>query len=84
MKKTLKKFSANMSNSDFVDLIIQLDNIDNGNLCEDDDDYLCDFYDGLYKICKNQIDNNLNNNMFLVNRGETIGNFMNFLRMVSL
>ena len=84
MKKILKKFSANMSNSDFVYLITQLDNIDNGNLCEDDDDYLCDFYNNLYKVCSKQIDSNLNNNMFLVNRGETIGNFMNFLRMVNL
>ena len=82
MKKILKKFSANMSNSDFVDLIIQLDNIDNGNLCEDDDDYLSDFYNGLYKVCNRQIDNNLNNNTFLVNRGESIGDFMNFLRMI--
>lgn len=73
-----------MSNNDFVYLIIQLDNIDNGNLCEDDDDYLSEFYNGLYKIFKNQIDINLNNNTFLVNRGETIGEFMYFLRMLNL
>ena len=84
MEKIIKEFRATMSNSDFVNLIIQLDSIDNEGLCEDDEECLCDFYNGLYKICDKQIDSNLKNGTFLVNRRQTIGDFMSFLRLVNL
>jgi hypothetical protein len=82
MRKIFKKFTLNMSDADFLNLINQLDSLDNGFLPEDDDDLLSDFYNNLYKICYNQIDKNLINNNYLNNRGQTIGEFMNFLKHI--
>lgn len=59
--KIFKKFNPQLSDSEFVDLINQLDALDNGILHESDDDALADFYDRLYKICPNQVNNNLSN-----------------------
>ena len=82
MKKIFKKFKSDMSNINFINLIVYLDSIDNGNLSEYDDDCLRDFYDNLYKICNRQIDSNMLNTTYLTNRCETIGDFMNFLRCI--
>jgi hypothetical protein len=84
MNKIFKKFKSDMSDTDFINLIVYLDSIDNGNLCEYDDDCLSYFYDSLYKICNRQIDSNISNTTYLTNRGETIGYFMNFLKQVGL
>lgn len=83
MVKIINKFNSSISNEEFIDLIIQLDNLDNGTLCESEDDLLADCYDNLYKNCNKQIDDNLNNTHFLSNRAETIGDFMKFLKMIS-
>jgi hypothetical protein len=73
-----------MSDSEFISLINQLDALDVIYLPEDDEDALADFYDNLYNVCPNQIDNNLSNTSMLPNRGESIGDFMNFLRMTHI
>jgi len=83
MKNTFNKFKDTMSNSDFIDQIIYLDSLDN-DLCEYDEHRLANFYNNLYKVCKKQIDMNIKNSYFLINRGETIGEFMYFLKMIGL
>lgn len=84
MEKILLKFNKDMSDSDFIKYLLKLDNIDSitNMISEYDDDVLADFYDNLYNVCKRQIDNNMNNNTMLVNRNETIGEFMYFLKMI--
>lgn len=82
MIKIINKFNSSISNEEFIDLIIQLDNLDNGTLCESEEDLLADCYNKLYKTCDKQINNNLCNQTFLQNRKETIGDFMIFLKMI--
>lgn len=84
MEKIFKRFNSNMSNGDFLDQIFYLDSLDDGTLCEYDDDNLSDFYNNLYSLCPKQIDLNINNNKLLPNRCETVGGFMSFLRMTNL
>lgn len=84
MMKVFKKFKNDMSNTDFINQIVYLDTIDNSNLSEFEEDQLSDFYNNLYKICPNLIDANINNKTPLINRGETIGEFMNFLKYINL
>lgn len=95
MKNILSKFNTgyNMPTYELIKLIIELDKIDNGYLSESEDDELSNFYNNLYKTHNKQIDDSLNNtapsailisSYVLKNRGETVGDFMRFLKHIDL
>lgn len=78
----IKKLKSDISNQDFKNTLLELDNIMDSELCESDEDLILDCFDKLHKKCPNQI------NFFLseitpMKRGETFGEFMNFLKNIN-
>ena len=79
----LSKYNSNMSNQDFKNNIIEIDNIQSDDLSEYDDDLICDFYDNkLSKICKKQIDFYLKDNTMMT-RGEKFCDYMRFIKGIN-
>lgn len=88
MRRTLYNlksfFKPDTSDADFISNIIFLDRKDDGTLSDYEEKLYSDIVNNLYSICREQVENNLKNNTYLPNRGETIGEFMYFTKYVNI
>ena len=78
--KNAKKLKPNISNEDFFNVITELLAIENGGLCEYDDDIIADIFNNLKNECEKQI-------MFFYNDPKTPNDFkekMWFLATINL
>lgn len=79
----ISKFNKAISIEDFKKAIVELDLIDNGQLCEYDDDTISECYNNLGYICDAQI-KTLMSDTHMLQRGSTIGEFMIFFKLFKL
>jgi len=75
---TISKFNESISEVEFIDYIIELDELDK-NLKESSEIRLRIFYNNLYSKYSRYINKNKNNTTKLKNNNETIGHFMDCL-----
>ena len=78
----IKKLNKKSSLEDFKTALIEIDNIRESELCEYDDDMICDLYNSLYRKCSSHIDS-LKNDTTVLNSGQTVGDLVSFISGLS-
>lgn len=81
IRNNISNFNTYMPINEFKRLVIELDNIYEGTLCEFDEEILCDFQNNLYNKYPQLVDNFLNDTTPMAN--QTFGEYMQFIRSIS-
>lgn len=80
-----KKLKPSISNEEFKSVVIELDNIDNSELCEYDEEIIAKIYNNLNKKCMSQINHFIGDTTPINGQAfQTFGQLMNFLKYINL